>query len=150
MFKLDRRRYRVGEPEPAYRQETTLDKPDGCGIDVSAKELVVVVERQGKRESPRIFPNTPLGHQQLQRYLTRGSSRVRICLEATGLYGLDVALLLHGDAHFEIMVANPRAVRNFAQAMFQRSKSDALDAHVLVEYAGRMPFQAWQPPSPAA
>ena len=110
----------------------------------------MVVEREGKREVARRFANTPAGHQELKRCLTRGRAPVRVCLESTGLYGLDLALLLHGDSRFEIMVANPRAVRNFAQALFERSKNDPIDARVLVEYAERMPFQAWQPPSPAA
>ena len=61
-----------------------------------------------------------------------------------------MALFLHADTRFEVMVANPRAVKNFAQALLERSKCDPLDARVLAEYAARMPFQAWQPPSPAA
>jgi len=150
MFKLDRRRYRVGEPEPAYCREADLDKPDVCGIDVSAKELVVMVERCGRREGARNFSNTAGGHQQLRDYLAAPGRPVRVCLEATGLYGLDVALWLERDARFQVMVANPRAVKNFAQALFQRSKNDRLDAGVLLEYAARMPFQAWQPPSRAA
>jgi len=150
MFKLDRRGHRVGEPEPAYRQEAILDDHDYCGIDVSAQELVVVVERQGKRDGARTFANTAEGQQQLRRYVGRGGAKVRVCLEATGLYGLDVALLLQRDTRCEVMVANPRAVKHFAQALMQRSKNDRLDTGVLLEYARRMPFQAWQPPSRAA
>jgi transposase len=115
MFKLDRRRYRVGEPEPAYCREADLDKPDVCGIDVSAKELVVMVERCGRREGARNFSNTASGHQQLRDYLAAPGRQVRVCLEATGLYGLDVALWLERDARFQVMVANPRAVKNFAR-----------------------------------
>jgi transposase len=48
------------------------------------------------------------------------------------------------------MVANPRAVRHFATALMQRSKNDQLDAAVLREFAARMPFQPWRPPSAAA
>lgn len=127
-----------------------MDKLHVCGIDVSAKELVVMVERSARRESPRSFPNMAAGHQQLRRYLATAGTKVRVCLEATGLYGLDVALSLQGDARFEVMVAHPRAVKNFAHAMFQRSQNDRLDAKVLLEYAARMPFQAWQPPSRTA
>lgn len=127
-----------------------MDKPDLCGIDVSAKELVVMLRHEGKNQAVRTFANTAPGHQELQRYLTGTGSPVRVCLESTGLYGLDVALRLHEDARFQVMVANPRAVKNFAQALFERSKNDPIDTRVLVEYAARMPFQAWQPPSPAA
>lgn len=41
----------------------------------------------------------------------------------------------------EVMVANPRAVRNFAKAMMPRSKSDRLDAVVLRELGARMRFK---------
>ncbi len=60
-------------------------------------------------------------------------------MEATGLYGLDVALLLSAHPGVQLMVANPRAVRDFAKAMIQRSKSDPLDARMLREFAARMP-----------
>ncbi len=46
------------------------------------------------------------------------------------------------------MVVNPRAARDFARAMMQRSKTDKLDAAVLLEFVRRMPFQAWLPPAP--
>src|ERR1700751_3968750 len=109
MFKLDRRRYRGGEPEPAHCREADLHQPDVCGIDVSAKELVVMVERCGRREGARNFSNTASGHQQLRDYLAAPGRPVRVCLEATGLYGLDVALWLGGDARFPGWGAHPRS-----------------------------------------
>jgi transposase len=76
---------------------------------------------------------------------------VRVVLESTGLYGLDLACALHRAApRIEVMVANPRAVRHFASALMQRSKNDRLDAVVLREFAARMPFQPWSAPSPPA
>jgi len=120
------------------------------GIDVSAKQLVVVRQRDGKNEVARSFANTAAGHRELKRYLTRAAARVRVGLESTGLYGLDVALFLQADSRIEVMVANPRAVKDFAKALLQRSKSDPVDAWVLAEYAARMPFQPWQPPSSSA
>jgi transposase len=59
---------------------------------------------------------------------------------------LDLALLLSAQTLVEVMVANPRAVRHFAQAMMQRSKNDRLDAVVLLEFALRMPFTPWLRP----
>jgi len=64
-------------------------------------------------------------------------------MEATGLYGLDVALALEGKAGIELLAANPRAARNFAKALMKRSKNDQLDAVVLREFPARMPFQPW-------
>jgi transposase len=85
----------------------------------------------------------------VRRWLERSARPVRVALESTGLYGLDLALTLH-QAGVAVMVANPRAVRHFAQALLQRSKNDQRDAEVLREFAARMPFQAWRPPSAAA
>ena len=122
---------------------------DPCGIEVSSLILVVAL-RCGDHDLPlREFPNTPAGHQALLRFLTRSGRRVRVAMESTGLYGLDLALCLHG-AGVAVMVANPRAVRHFGQALLQRSKNDQLDAVVLREFVHRMPFQPWHPPSGAA
>src|ERR1039458_10710883 len=123
---------------------------DTCGIEISAQELVVRLRRQEDLEALRSFPNTPEGQQSILGYLRRGGRVVRVCMESTGLYGLDLALALSGQEGTEVMVANPRAVRHFAQALMQRSKNDPIDAGVLEEFAARMPFQPWQRPSPIA
>jgi transposase len=127
-----------------------MDKRDDCGIEVSAQELLVALRREGQGRPLKSFPNTPAGHRDLARYLARKGRVVRVCLESTGVYGLDLALLLQKRAGIEVMVANPRAVRHFAQALMQRSKTDPLDARVLLEFAARMPFQPWPPPSTTA
>lgn len=122
---------------------------DPCGIEVSSGLLVVALRCHDHQEALREFPNTPQGHQAVLRFLERSARPVRVCLESSGLYGLDLALALH-QAGVAVMVANPRAVRHFAQALLQRSKNDQLDAAVLCEFAARMPFQAWRPASAAA
>src|SRR5260370_36327014 len=120
---------------------------DPCGIEVSQLTLVVALRARDHDEQPREFPNTREGHQAVLRFLERSARPVRVALESTGLYGLDLALALHQAA---VMVANPRAVRHFAHALLQRSENDQLDAAVLREYAARMPFQPWRPPAAAA
>ena len=121
-----------------------------AGIEVSLLELLVALCRDGRMFPLRSFPNTPEGHRAVAHYLARPGWLVRVCLESTGVYGLDLALLLHDQEGMEVMVANPRAVRHFAHALMQRSKTDPLDAVVLLEFASRMPFQSWQPPSQTA
>lgn len=116
-----------------------------CGIEVSASILLVARGSHALRE----FPNTAAGHQAVWRFLEQAAGPVRVCLEATGGYGLDMALTLHG-ARLAVMVANPRAVRHFALAEMRRSKTDRVDAAVLREFAARMRFRPWQPPSPTA
>ena len=95
----------------------------------------------------REFLNTAVGHEGLIQWLSKSATAVQVCIEATGLYSLDLALALHRAEGIEVMVANPRAIADFAKALLQRSKTDQLDAEVMLEFARRMPFVAWQPPS---
>jgi transposase len=119
----------------------------GCGIDVSAKELVVVII--GSAVQRREFANRSAGHRLLIRWLQSHASTLRVCLEATGLYSLDLALALHAADGIEIAVLNPKTVHRFASTLC-RSKTDPADALVLAEYARRMPFTPWRPPSAVA
>ena len=123
---------------------------DTCGIETSAKEFLVRLRRGGDLQAPRTFPNTPEGGTMLVRYLQQQDRGVRVCMESTGLYGLDLALALSEAQGIELRVANPRAVRNFARALMKRSKNDPIDAEVLEAFAARMPFQPWVRPSPTA
>ncbi|MBI3934247.1 MAG: transposase [Acidobacteria bacterium] len=95
---------------------------------------------RGRRFPLRSFPNSPESHRALAHYLAGPGWQVRVCLESTGVSGLDLALLLHAQEGIAVLVANPRAVRHLAQALMQRSKTDPLDGFV----AGRqweLPFQ---------
>jgi transposase len=127
-----------------------MDQHDVCGIEVSAKCLLAGLEREGAAGVQREFPNTPEGRTALARWLGAPGRAVRVVMEATGLYGLDLALRLDAEPGLELMVANPRAVRHFAYALMKRSKNDPMDADVLLEFARRMPFHRWTRPSPAA
>src|SRR3990172_12663103 len=127
-----------------------MDKMDHAGIEVSARELLLALSRDAELQPLKTFPNPPQGHRAMACYLARKAHGVRVCLESTGVYGLDLALALAQRPQIQVMVANPRAVRHFAHALMQRNKNDRLDAEVLVEFAARMPFKPWQPPSRAA
>jgi len=116
------------------------------GIDVSARELTVSVASK----TTQSFENNAKGHRAISR-LVAGCAKgeIQVCVEATGSYSLDLCFHLQGCG-FRVMVANPRAVTNFAKAMMSRSKTDPMDAEVLREFAERMPFVEWVPPSQAA
>lgn len=118
-----------------------------AGLDVSARELVVLARRGQTLLPLATFDNTAAGHLKLCAFLGARNSCARVCLEATGLYGLSAALAMR-QRGIRVMVANPRAVSDFAKALLQRSKTDALDAAVMLEFVERMPFVDWQPPSP--
>ena len=119
------------------------------GIDVGARNLKLLIEGARKQQGLEL-PNTASGHRQLIRRLTKGGCSARVALEASGIYSLDLALALHRAPRIEVMVVNPRAARDFAKAFLLRSKTDDLDASVLLEFVRRMPFVSWQPPRQAA
>lgn len=124
-----------------------MSDPFLVGIDVGSRELTVATFRPSGGVSVETFANEVSGHQKLSRFLVRQERPCRVCLEATGVYNIDVSLALHRTPGVEVMIANPRSVHNFASAIMARGKDDPLDAVVLVEYAKRMPFVPWIPPS---
>ena len=117
-----------------------------CGIDVSAASLAVALLEADGRLAQRDFPNNASGHEALLVWLKKRNSPVRVSLEATGIYSLDLALALDAEGCIELMVLNPKLVNRFAQTL-RRSKTDAADAVVLAEYSQRMPFCRWQRPA---
>jgi len=125
-----------------------LKKCNRVGVDVSAKELVVAIETAGPREAPIVLANDADGHRKLIKLATKRGASEQVVLESTGTYGLDLALALHRAKRIEVMVANPRAIAHFARASLQRSKTDRLDAEMILEFAIRMPFEPWSPPAP--
>lgn len=120
-----------------------------CGIDVSAETLAVAVIEPGQPFQEREFSNSASGHKVLLGWLGKRKSQVRISLEATGIYSLDLALALDAADGIEVAVLNPKRVHDFARSL-RRSKTDMADAAVLAEFSLRMEFVAWQRPSRSA
>jgi len=120
------------------------------GIDVSAATLDVMRHGPDAPRAAEQFPNTAAGHRRLGRWLAAGGGPVRVVLEATGVYHRAVTRALAAQPAVEVMVANPRAVAAFAQAVQPRTRTDRTMASVLCEFAQRMAFRPWQPPAAAA
>jgi transposase len=117
-----------------------------AGLDVGAKTLTLAIRKNGKIQKPRDFGNDATAHAALIQAL-RHAHVARVCVEATGVYHLDVAVALHDAGGFEVMVVNPKAARRFAEAMMSRTKTDPVDAALLAEFAARMPFVPWVRPA---
>jgi transposase len=115
-----------------------------AGVDVSAKTLMAK-RRKNEADETREFPNDAGGHRELRKWVGKGA---RVCMEATGVYHLQLALMLAG-AGVEVMVINPRVAKDFGRALMNRSKTDRVDASTLLEYVYRMDFVAWKAPSAA-
>jgi transposase len=101
------------------------------GIDV-AKHSFTAAQRSAQRFAIETFPMSVAGWRRFCQWAPENSFKV--CLEATGPYWLRLAQWLE-QAAIPYSVANPRKVRRFAQASEQRSKTDPIDATILVRFA---------------
>ncbi len=76
-----------------------------AGCDISKETLDVVRLTNDGHTAHRRFDNTTAGHNQLIQWLAKATHPVRVVVEATGIYSLDLALALHENDHLEVMVA---------------------------------------------
>jgi len=72
-------------------------------------------------------------------------SQCRVVLEATGVYHELAAEALH-EAGAEVVLANPKRVRDFAKGHGILNKTDGVDARTLARYGAEAEVIAWQPP----
>jgi transposase len=118
------------------------------GIDVSKDTLDWCLLREQEQHCGQAS-NAPTGYKALQKWLKqRKVKEVHICMEATGIYSLDVAQYLH-EAGYRVSVVNPQRISGFAQSQMRRSKTDKLDAAVIAAFCRALQPEAWTPPEPA-
>jgi transposase len=70
-----------------------------------------------------------------------------VCLEATGGYERSLRMALH-QCELPVCVVNPRQVRDFARAVGQLAKTDAIDAQVIARFAAMLGPEPTEPPHP--
>lgn len=114
-------------------------------FDIGAKSHAFKWEFQDQTKAGQIDNDTDTLRRFFEGLLKR-STAVRLLVEATGIYYLDVALLAD-ELGIAVRVVNPKAAHNFAKALSQRNKTDRLDAAMLLEFLKRMPFTPWQAPA---
>jgi len=68
-----------------------------------------------------------------------------VVLEATGNYWFALALFLH-EQGYAVSVINPVRARRFAQMQLQHTKTDAVDAALLCDFARMVSPELWTPP----
>lgn len=83
-------------------------------LDIGAKSHTWVRETNGQRETGKVDNTSTELRTLLKACITRGTC-LRVLVEATGVYYLDVAMLAH-ELGAEVMVVNPRVAHHFAKA----------------------------------
>ena len=100
------------------------------GIDVAKTRLDVALRPSGEHWTA---PNDDIGISDLVQRL-KSLQPTLVVLEATGGLEIPVTAAL-AAAEVPLAVINPRQVRDFAKAVGQLAKTDALDAHLLARFA---------------
>lgn len=96
------------------------------GLDI-AKDKIDACIRSASAE--RTFANTAEDHRELLRWLSEHAVG-RAVMEATGGYEQSWAELLE-QAGVEVVIVDPRRVRDFAKSAGQRAKNDPIDARMI-------------------
>ncbi len=119
------------------------------GIDIAKLKFDVCLIKESGRAKHKVFQNNRHGFEQLVAWLNSHQVAVgslHACLEATGTYGEPLALFLH-EADYLVSVANPAAVRAFANAGLSRTKTDKVDAELIARFCLAQQPAVWSPPA---
>jgi len=113
------------------------------GIDI-AKESFQVASRPAQLHGS--YLNTSKGHRDFIRSL-HDLNVAQIVLEATGGYEKPLAVELL-QAGFNVVIANPRQVRDFARGLGKLAKTDPIDADVIAHFSEIVKPQPKPPKTP--
>jgi transposase len=118
------------------------------GIDVAKAKLDIAL-LQDEAMQYATFDNTQSGFRALKHFLEkRHANQAHICLEATGVYGDEIALFLQ-QAGYPVSVVNPAQIKAFAASRLSRNKTDKQDAYLIALYCQTQRPPLWTPPTPA-
>jgi transposase len=113
------------------------------GIDVGQEELVVAVEDSKARS----FKHTAAGIGKMVVWV-RGldlEGTPHFCLESTGVYGYSLASRLTHKFGMAVSIINGAQIASFARAQLRRTKTDQVDAQVILNFAQTQDPPLWQP-----
>lgn len=117
------------------------------GVDVGSQELVAVVAER----RPRRFKHSHSGIKEMVVWAERNASggSLHFCMEATGIYGYSVACRLYREHGCSVSVINPAQIAAYARAQLRRTKTDVVDARVILSFAASQKPALWEPESKA-
>ena len=102
------------------------------GIDISKKTFDAAVLVNNKYQSKK-FDNDSKGFQAFLKWIKSFQQEAAFCMEATGIYGLNLAKYLHEKGK-KVIVANPIKTHAFAKMEMSRNKTDKADAQSIARY----------------
>jgi transposase len=113
------------------------------GVDVGQEELVVAVEGSKTRS----FKHTVAGIGKMVIWV-KGldlEGTPHFCLESTGVYSYSLASRLTVKFGMGVSIINAAQIAAFARAQLRRTKTDQVDAQVILNFAQTQHPPLWQP-----
>ena len=117
------------------------------GIDIAKDKFDVALLADNKFKH-KVFKNKQEGFVSFSVWLKRQHSQsFYFCMEASGVYGEDLALFLYKEG-YTISIVNPARIKGFSQSELSRTKTDKTDAKLIARFCQAMQPKAWTPPLP--
>jgi transposase len=118
------------------------------GVDVGQDEVWAVAEDA----KPRMYSHSRKGIGAMWRWAKRlaGTKRMHFCMEATGVYSRSLAVVLLSHEQTEVSIVNPAQISAFGRAQLRRTKTDRVDARVILAFARSQKPSVWVPESRTA
>ena len=120
------------------------------GVDIAAKTFTAVWATAVDARSRAVtFAQTPDGFASFQAHLQatgHAPPQTLLVAEATGSYWITWAVSMH-QAGYTVAIVNPYQTHQYAASLPRRAKTDALDAHLLAQFAVERQPSGWTPPA---
>lgn len=107
------------------------------GCDVSKDKIDLCFLLSENKQYHLQISNNRSGYLKAQAVIEEFGIRPNICMEATGNYYEDFADFMAVLGH-KISVVNPLKIKKFAEAEFQRTKTDKQDARLIADYCQKI------------
>ena len=123
------------------------------GADVAKANVVLAMRIKGRVYKLPEITNDAAGFERLAQMIEQNkrehqAEQISLVIEPTGGYELGLAYFAHSRG-WQVLMVNPKLVRDWAKSQGQRAKTDELDARLLANYAAERPenkpIPIWQP-----
>jgi transposase len=121
-----------------------MTKPIAIGIDIEKAKFDASI-KLGEKYPYKKFENTEKGFEELEKWMEKnGVKQAHFCMEATGIYGENLANYLY-QRQYIVSVVNPRSIEAFGRSQMRRNKTDKQDARLIAQYCESMNPEKWHP-----
>jgi len=119
------------------------------GIDVAKAKLDCALRLPTGKYRTKVVENNLKGFKALIEWLSnQGATTAHVCLEATGVYGEDVAEVLAASG-MNVSMVNPAQIKAFGASRLVRTKTDKVDARLIAAFCAERSPAPWQAPTPS-